>query len=115
MDATYKDTWTRDRGAGKPVPRGYELVNVRRNENARVWNKYWMKRQQLDAVCRESDHGAARHFPCKTAPTLSDALSDGNIFPPGIPLEQSCNEWYLFHGTRQETVRTITDADFAIR
>jgi hypothetical protein len=109
FDASYRNTWTRDRGAGIRVPKGYEVISARKNVNTKVWRMFWLKRRHILHEV-EKDAGI-EVYDVKTSPS-NDELTDG-FQTQVVP---TANEWFLFHGTKsQQTVDAIMEGDFSIR
>lgn len=116
MDASVKRAWTRDRGRdadGKqnPVPIGYQVVKVQRNENHKIWRKYVLKKALIQKEVNNTDPDlpAFQEHPVKT-------MNRGTpSFMSEAPLDSSCNEWFLWHGTSQKGARDICDGDFKQR
>lgn len=112
LDASVKVAWTRDRGfqdggrgRRKPVPVGFEALSVQRNENSRIWRKYALKKALIKGSLSVEDV-ALQEYAVKTA--LVGTLS----FMSDAPLDPSCNEWFLWHGTSYETAKLICEIDF---
>lgn len=117
MDASAKRSWTRDRGRDengktKPVPVGFEVIKVKRNENPKIWRKYALKRGLIKENLAQDDlpdEDAFQEFPVKT----------GGAGEPGFtfeePMDASCNEWFLWHGTSVEGAKRICEVDFQQR
>jgi hypothetical protein len=109
---THKKTcnWTRDRdeASGKhvdntPVPTGYELVGVRRNENPALWRIYQVSREIMRMNCQ-----ASKSFePWK--PLTAEGL-DWSHF--GLCAE--ANEWLLLHAGLPEALSAIARTGFSM-
>jgi len=109
VDASVKRTWTRDRGKGMKVPSGYTVVAVKRSENYKLWRKYVLKRSLIKQnLERDTD------LPFE-AYTVKTALAGTPSFMSGEPLDESCNEWLLWHGTSLEGAERICEIDFKQR
>mmetsp|Transcript_2037 Transcript_2037/g.5968 ORF Transcript_2037/g.5968 Transcript_2037/m.5968 type:complete len:640 (-) Transcript_2037:39-1958(-) len=110
MDASYRPTWTRDRGKGEKVPKGFEVVRVRRNENCKAWRKYAMKRTRIiQKVVDKEGLDAADQFVMMDVKTGNCGVL---TFLDDEPLDASCNEWYLWHGTSEAGASGICKDDF---
>jgi len=100
IDSTWKDVSTRDREYKKV--HHFEVVNVLRNENRLLWERY----------CR-SKAGIGR---CKI--TSGDAktsrLEDANLPACFGDLDSVTNEFLLFHGTNPTAAGLICDGGFQI-
>lgn len=120
LDRTHKpgpDNWTRDRGCARhgvngcsqqcasthrcPVPSGYTVVGVLRNQNLDLWQKYTLVRTAIAHECTRQDV----HF------ESVGVASSAAFFPP---LDPSCNEWRLFHGTGAAGARDICAQNFRL-
>jgi len=113
METSIKRVWTRDRGRDssghqKPVPVGYNVIIVKRNENKKIWRKYWLKKRLIQANILTLDESTP--FVSYTVRTASDSFSDLNT----EPLDGSCNEWLLWHGTSLEGAQGICEEDFKL-
>jgi len=111
MDSSKKCTWTRDRGKGVKVPDNYTVVKVKRNENAKIWRKYALKRIMIKEALNvidedEAEEDAFKEFPVKTG------LAGPLAFMGSDQLDRSCNEWLLWHGTSEEGAKAICNVDF---
>mmetsp|Transcript_46893 Transcript_46893/g.101876 ORF Transcript_46893/g.101876 Transcript_46893/m.101876 type:complete len:503 (-) Transcript_46893:89-1597(-) len=114
IDHSVKPVWTRDRGRTidgqqAPVPTGYEVMSVRRNENSKIWRKYSLKKSLL----RQSILG---QFEDPEVPPFKKYEVMTAV--PGIEfdvLDKECNEWYLWHGTSVEGAENICEVDFKQR
>eukprot|EP00812_Abedinium_dasypus_P008935 NODE_265_length_1724_cov_286.436189.p1 GENE.NODE_265_length_1724_cov_286.436189~~NODE_265_length_1724_cov_286.436189.p1 ORF type:complete len:383 (+),score=68.29 NODE_265_length_1724_cov_286.436189:310-1458(+) len=118
VNASVKRVWTRDRGRDaegkqKPVPSGYTVVQVQRNENSKIWRKYALKKALIkQGVAQEGgDTPAFERFGVKTARGAAASLS----FMEAEPLDLDCNEWFLWHGTSHVGARKICETDFQQR
>mmetsp|Transcript_35720 Transcript_35720/g.80689 ORF Transcript_35720/g.80689 Transcript_35720/m.80689 type:complete len:528 (-) Transcript_35720:211-1794(-) len=112
MDASARQIWTRDRGkdssgAQKKVPSGFEVVKLQRNENAKIWRKYALKRRLIKDNLTE-DTSDMEAIDVKT--------SEGGDWPsaPNL-LDRSINEWHLWHGTSVAGAKQICEVDFKQR
>jgi len=113
MEGSIKRVWTRDRGrdsggSQKPVPSGYTVKYVKRNENKRIWRKYWLKKRLIQANIQTLDESTP--FMAYAVKTASSSFSD----LAAEPLDQSCNEWLLWHGTSLEGAESICEQDFKL-
>jgi len=113
MDASVNKVWTRDRGRDasnrqKPVPSGFEVVQVRRNEHCKIWRKYALKKAMIkaDLAIEGGDAPPKEEFQAKTS------LCGTPEFMQDEPLDTSCNEWFLWHGTSYEGAKSICKTDF---
>merc|ERR1711865_1020362 len=113
------DNWTRDRGcklhgvngcewacAGKnrtPVPVGYKVVRAFRNQNPVLWGKYSLLKTAISEECKVSA-GDVKYAPVSVA---SQNDLDG-------PLDNTCNEWRLFHGSSPAACRGICASNFRL-
>lgn len=125
FNATYSDRTTRDRvnhstnGTGWMVPRDFTIVSVQRNENSRLWRKYAIRKAELlqEREINDQDPEAAKEM-------LGGAVwvTYGDVMTTKVwesfdadRLEQSINEWYLFHGTSLKAAQHICQNDFKMR
>jgi len=108
------DNWTRDRGCSihgvggcslacanqnrLPVPSGYSLRQAWRNQQPDVWRRYCVAKCAVSALCSASPPGLE-------VPVMGHHLS-------GDPLDESCNEWRLFHGTSWQRGSEICGLNF---
>jgi len=120
LTATHKreDNWTRDRGcrlhgvnacaaacASKnrcPVPTGYTLVSVFRNQNTDMWQKYSFVKAAISEEC-----ASASKVPMSAVSVASNMQLD-------MALETTCNEWRCFHGTGAEACKDICASNFRL-
>lgn len=114
------DNWTRDRGCTihgvgspdctlscamvnrVPVPVGYELVRVYRNQNLQLWHKYCIARLAIAEEC--SKHGS-----------IYEDVPAGITIDVDAPLMPGCNEWRLFHGTSLEACKGVCKSNFLLK
>eukprot|EP00397_Hematodinium_sp_SG-2012_P033360 GEMP01035633.1.p1 GENE.GEMP01035633.1~~GEMP01035633.1.p1 ORF type:complete len:456 (+),score=84.90 GEMP01035633.1:171-1538(+) len=103
MDETWKDVATKDRLGDKTVPTKYEVVQVLKNQNPKIWNQYARKRE----IIREemSTHTSQDHLVPKTENFLKGCKETE-------PLRHDCNEMFLFHGTKPSAADSIAENDF---
>lgn len=124
LDKTHKvkDNWTRDRGCTLhgmhcpplqkscafnhqvPVPQGYRVVAVMRNMNRDLWGPYALNRGAICKECEESVAGQPFRS-VKDVKTVEVLLEDA-------PMVESCNEWFLFHGTSPQNCLSIGRNNF---
>mmetsp|Transcript_55619 Transcript_55619/g.120100 ORF Transcript_55619/g.120100 Transcript_55619/m.120100 type:complete len:583 (-) Transcript_55619:42-1790(-) len=124
MTKTHKteDNWTRDRGCklhgrshpecnwkcirtnGHPVPTGYNLKKVLRNQNLTLWHNFAVTRRSIASECASDRQ---REVAYADAPVESncDLCS---------PTEPGCNDWRLFHGTSIKACRGICSTNFRL-
>eukprot|EP00931_Biecheleriopsis_adriatica_P062147 TRINITY_DN37421_c0_g1_i1.p1 TRINITY_DN37421_c0_g1~~TRINITY_DN37421_c0_g1_i1.p1 ORF type:complete len:510 (-),score=100.45 TRINITY_DN37421_c0_g1_i1:7-1536(-) len=105
MDQSVKLQWTRDRGMGVPVPSGYTVSKVFRNENLKIWRKYCLKRAMMKQQVADAE--GTKQFAAKTGAAWTE-LADMEE----EPLDADVNEWYLWHGTSWEGANRICEEDF---
>eukprot|EP00747_Dinoflagellata_sp_TGD_P144527 gnl/TRDRNA2_/TRDRNA2_176505_c3_seq20.p1 gnl/TRDRNA2_/TRDRNA2_176505_c3~~gnl/TRDRNA2_/TRDRNA2_176505_c3_seq20.p1 ORF type:complete len:335 (+),score=40.56 gnl/TRDRNA2_/TRDRNA2_176505_c3_seq20:1788-2792(+) len=131
FDATYKDTWTRDRQKHNPthhhVPKGYRVTRAWRAETSKYWKEsestrrpcqaffrnpqeYCIRRAELLSECTRADsEDACVEYKDVKSTNAWAAFADGTA---SDRLKSSCNEWYLFHGTNEQAALTICKGDF---
>merc|ERR1719382_775805 len=110
LDKTWKNQWTRDRGAHGKVCK-FEVVMVHRNENPKIWEPYFKIRHQL----REKLSGSGvRHYDVKTETAASDVPEVQQLIQRS-GLCSEVNEHYLFHGTKPSAAKAICDNDFLVK
>jgi hypothetical protein len=117
------NNWTRDRGCkihgrghkdcdmsciranGNPVPTGFQVVKVFRNQNRDLWNHYAItKKQIMDDLKDESPSGPS-----------FEAMSVWSQCDLDAPLDfEICNEWRLFHGTSLPACQGIAATNFRL-
>lgn len=121
LNRTHKatDNWTRDRGCKlhgvdgcpnakcafqhkAPVPTGYTLVKVYRNQNQDLWTKYSLAKIAIHEEC-------ARECSVAWAPLKVESNLD-----LGDPLAENCNELRVFHGTDAAACVDICQANFRV-
>eukprot|EP00933_Yihiella_yeosuensis_P037841 TRINITY_DN31847_c0_g1_i1.p1 TRINITY_DN31847_c0_g1~~TRINITY_DN31847_c0_g1_i1.p1 ORF type:complete len:511 (+),score=66.59 TRINITY_DN31847_c0_g1_i1:178-1710(+) len=113
------DNWTRDRGctihgvgrcalscAAKnraPVPKGFALKKVFRNQNLVLWQRYALAKS---AIADECARGAAAVAEGSfDLPLISSAALD-------TQLDEGCNEWRCFHGSAFKAGHSICSSNF---
>eukprot|EP00811_Abedinium_folium_P021926 NODE_3115_length_2090_cov_8.617422.p1 GENE.NODE_3115_length_2090_cov_8.617422~~NODE_3115_length_2090_cov_8.617422.p1 ORF type:complete len:544 (+),score=133.44 NODE_3115_length_2090_cov_8.617422:84-1715(+) len=114
---THRKVWTRDRSRHNPanpkVPKGYRVVNVKRNENLPSWREYAMRRAELMCRSEEADQGLGKVF--EVFPDVKTSVAWREIGgPKACRLEEGINEWYLFHGTNPAAAESICGSDFKV-
>mmetsp|Transcript_9865 Transcript_9865/g.25972 ORF Transcript_9865/g.25972 Transcript_9865/m.25972 type:complete len:583 (+) Transcript_9865:189-1937(+) len=122
MDRTHKteDNWTRDRGCkihgrghgdcswpciranGWPVPTGYTLKKVLRNQNIGLWQKNSIMKKAITQECMRPCEQEYREMAVESHADLDS------------PLATNCNEWRLFHGSSWGACRGISDSNFRL-
>jgi len=111
-DMSKKKIWTRDRGKQK-VPMGFDVVKVKRNENLPIWKKYSLRRAMTKAsvlkCASDDDPSGGLDF---QAYKVATSYLNSNGFMKPEPLDESVNEWWLWHGTSIEGARAICEVDF---
>lgn len=123
MMSTHKttDNWTRDRGCsmhgvnGCPaacaslhrcsVPSGYVLVTAYRNQNLDLWQKFSLVKSAIVEECSRA---------CETPYAAYSVASSTSSLSRQQSLEENCNEWYLFHGTKPEACKGICETNFRL-
>lgn len=89
LTSTYRNIKTLDsgkRGAGVPVPTGFQVVSVQRNENPQQFLRY---RAACDLIADELDG----------VPPPPVPVAIGRVGPEQQPLDLTCGEVFLLHGT----------------
>eukprot|EP00931_Biecheleriopsis_adriatica_P119850 TRINITY_DN95026_c0_g1_i1.p1 TRINITY_DN95026_c0_g1~~TRINITY_DN95026_c0_g1_i1.p1 ORF type:complete len:596 (-),score=88.61 TRINITY_DN95026_c0_g1_i1:32-1795(-) len=111
INSTYVNTWTRDRKTHSPenpdVPKAFRVVRAFRSENSKNWREYCVRRAEM-----AKDYGAGR-TPVYDVKSGVAWASCAHAFGDE-PLQRSCNEWLLFHGTSPEAALSICQNDFRI-
>eukprot|EP00930_Biecheleria_cincta_P001779 TRINITY_DN102879_c0_g1_i1.p1 TRINITY_DN102879_c0_g1~~TRINITY_DN102879_c0_g1_i1.p1 ORF type:complete len:754 (+),score=103.33 TRINITY_DN102879_c0_g1_i1:38-2263(+) len=125
LDGTHKSppNWTRDRGCkvhgrshpdcnsaciranGWPVPVGYRVKKVYRNQNPTLWKNYALTRSSITEECS----GSSKH----SSATYEDVQLISNFEVDG-PLNKGCNEWFVLHGTKYEACQGICQNNFRL-
>lgn len=108
INQTWKDTTTRDRGF-KEVPK-FNVVQVLRNENPRLWRIY----QRRLAEMKQDIHLTEQETVQFKTSGFSDALLQAGVFGQYPGLDPSVNEGFLFHGTRPSAADAICKEDFRV-
>lgn len=106
FDNTWKDKTTRDRKFEKPPK--LQVVQVIRNENAKLYSRYFLMKKKIAELCKaKSDF---QQYTCKTGevPALQNLLATAELDP-------DVNEFYLFHGTSPDAANAICENDFLIK
>lgn len=116
LEKTHKKSanWTRDRDmasgtycSGTPVPTGYELVGVVRNENPALWRIYQVYREVTKETCKKADKKVPFH---SWAPITMESGIDWSDF--GFVAE--ANEWLLLHASIPEAITAISRKGFTM-
>jgi len=122
LDASHKpapDNWTRDRGCSihavngcsascasrnrVAVPSGYRLMSAYRNQNQDLWQKYSLVRTAIaEEVARD----------CDVPHELRTVVTSGRNLEG--ELDESVNEWHLFHGTSPSKCKSICASNFRL-
>ncbi|CAJ1432833.1 unnamed protein product [Effrenium voratum] len=109
LDKTYRKAYTKDRAKHNPtnpkVPKGFEVLAVKRNENKHSWQEYAFRRG--DILSRDS-------LPEIFADVKTSMAMDEIGGDKANRLHSECNEWYLFHGTNPEAAAAICASDFKV-
>jgi len=123
LDATHleENNWTRDRGCAihgvnacasaciyanrAPVPVGYRLVRVLRNQNPALWARYSLMRSAIAQECRREGHTLC---PLACSSPALDSLDQA-------VLAKEVNEWRLFHGSTEGACRAICERNFDLQ
>lgn len=127
MTATIKPpphNWTRDRGCklhgvnGKEcnpacafknrvaVPTGYKLVRAYRNQNKDLWSKFTLARKAVQEECSKSANVEGGQFQVHNTMTSQSDLES--------KLDESCNEWYMYHGSNPTSCKLISEKNFEL-
>jgi hypothetical protein len=110
LNATYSDITTRDRNrhcGTWMVPRDYKLVGVERNENSKLWRKYFVRKCEM-----EKQKGIiTENYP------VYDNVKTTQVWQTesGLEIDKEINEWFLFHGTSSSAAKNICENDFKMR
>jgi len=123
LNGTHKttDNWTRDRGCrihgvnGRgcnmqclsknraAVPKQYRLIQVSRNQNPMLWAKYDALKTSISTECRAESSG--RRY---------EKVSVDSQYRLDSPLDDTCNEWRLFHGSGADACEAICGSNFRL-
>lgn len=114
------DNWTRDRGCKLhgvngcdlacafehqvPVPTGYTVLRVWRNQNLDLWTKYCAMRAAIGEECA-NDSIPLDHITVKSSAAPFDVLE-------GEELQGRSNEWRLLHGASKEACHNVCQGNF---
>lgn len=116
LEKTHKKScnWTRDRDMASgvysdhaPVPTGYELVGVVRNENPPLWRMYQVYREVTRLDCLKT----AAEVPWKPWKPITMDVLDWSGF--GYCAE--ANEWPLLHASIPEALNAIARTGFTMK
>mmetsp|Transcript_102753 Transcript_102753/g.329494 ORF Transcript_102753/g.329494 Transcript_102753/m.329494 type:complete len:555 (-) Transcript_102753:442-2106(-) len=120
LDVTHLEVnnWTRDRGCSlhgvngcsgscafsnrAPVPRGYRLAGVWRNQNPALWARYSLMRA---TVLHECSRRGCVPCPVESCKPAFDGLDSSSLLA-------GANEWRLFHGSSEAACRAICARNF---
>uniref|UniRef100_A0A7S2QJS3 Poly [ADP-ribose] polymerase n=1 Tax=Zooxanthella nutricula TaxID=1333877 RepID=A0A7S2QJS3_9DINO len=107
LDVTYKKVWTRDRKATgvNDVPTRFELARAESTENASDWRRYYLKRHHIVHDCMTAG------WLDKFKPLTAQAV---HLCTTHRLRSESCNEWFLFHGTTTAAAKQICSSDFTM-
>merc|ERR1712226_1633138 len=107
VDGTVRRKWTRDRGS-RPIPSGYEVLRVERNENVRLWLKYVAKKALIaEAILDPRRQGNFPSMEPYEMLTSEIAHSLPLLQPEGMALDSKLNEWFLWHGASVKAAKGI--------
>jgi len=109
--------WTRDRkmasgffDAKTPVPIGYELVAVYRNENPALWRVYEVSREVMKLHTKKHIAEMPEHQ------AWTPLTMDGPLLSwLGQDVSKEVNEWYLLHASGPEALRAVARKGFTMR
>jgi len=113
FDHTHIKRWTRDRikhTGTKEIPKRYVVTKVWRVENSKTWREFCVKK----ALMMEAKQGDAKDYKIFSDVKSSLAWVASSPDLGDQSLEQSVNEWYLFHGCQEKAARGIATHDFKI-
>jgi len=117
LNYTHKPTenWTRDRGCQFhgvngcplaccmknkiPVPASYQLIMAFRNQNVDLWKKYSLVKSYISDEC------------AREGPLLDFRIASSSI-EIDTPLDKSCSEWRVFHGSSPKKCVSICASNF---
>eukprot|EP00932_Pfiesteria_piscicida_P016606 SRR837773.3522.p1 GENE.SRR837773.3522~~SRR837773.3522.p1 ORF type:complete len:268 (+),score=91.01 SRR837773.3522:99-806(+) len=104
MNSTWKEVVTRDRKAlsGGGSVDHFEVVQVNRNENTRLFADYAKRRQAVAKKFSKED-------------VLTNVLTANANFAELGPTVDGCNEFFMFHGTKPSSCKSIIDNDFILK
>lgn len=110
LDGTFNGVRTRDRSGS--VPSSLRLVKCHRVENSGIWARYQRAKEQiqqrrLDKVVPVSELRGDRAAPVKTQEYLDEEVASH--------LDQSINEYYLWHGTTPAGAIGISTDGFKLK
>lgn len=109
LDKTYRKAYTKDRGKHNPtnpkVPKGFEVLAVKRNENKHAWQEYAFRRGDI----RNRSELPVMFADVKTSLAMDEIGGD-----KANRLLSECNEGYLFHGTNPDAASAICKSDFKV-
>lgn len=112
MQALFDGTWssvrTRDRPGSETVSK-LQVVQVLRNENANLWNKYACRREKIAADCQRCR--TYRPWETCTRQLAQQDAAAGRLFGCEDLLE-GANEFLLFHGSSPAAMDAICENNF---
>jgi len=123
LDHTHKkeNNWTRDRGCkihgrghadcsfhcirknGHPVPTGYRVKMVLRNQNMDLWKNFSIMRSGITLECQRKCTAEYKHIAVESMFDLDSPLK-----------KEAVNEWRLFHGTSYAACQGICNSNFRL-
>jgi len=124
LEHTHKstDNWTRDRGCAihgvngcdwkccnknrAPVPTSYKLLTAYRNQNEELWQQYSMLKTAVQEECRRPIR------PGDAIPPMTAHKVSTSGLPLSADLDESCNEYHLFHGSSSQKCASIASTNF---
>jgi len=113
FDHTHIRRWTRDRikhTGTKEIPKRYDVTKVFRVENSKTWREYCVKK----ALMMQARRGDAKDYEIFSDVKSSLAWVASSPDLGEQSLEESVNEWYLFHGCHEKAAQSISTHDFKI-
>jgi hypothetical protein len=103
MNATALNIGTQDRKDGSKPPNGFRVLEARRVENSKLWERFAKQRGKILQYLTE---------PMDTSNIKSMGIVQ--LSRAGFSLHDNVGEAYLFHATKKESVDLITEGGFRI-
>jgi ferredoxin len=104
IDRTWKDVTTRDRKFARPPK--IKVVQVHHNHNAGLWEKYVLARERVRKRVKTEDKSCSH--------TLEVQKHDADSFQCLGVVDDSVNEFMLFHGAETSACVSICEEGFMV-
>merc|ERR1711957_728696 len=113
VDSTRKAIVTRDRKDG-PIAKGFQVTRVVKVENLSTWEKYLTKRDQVKSrLGKDQAPLPASQWAQYSGEVFTKKLGKEILSMCKYPqLEDDVNEFLMFHGTKADVAKSITENHF---